>query len=482
MVFSFTLPTTSHLSIQSFILSNTHPSLPQCASTARHAVRTALKKHKSLSPEQRPSHLPYIHTALEEYIPYLLPISHGLGSDSKFSSCSREQSGSGGEEIDILLRSEIESEWRPTLSSQSVLRLLRQGASKGRSGLSSTTSSSSLSRVKCRGLDFEIGFVLTTLAYVLSSLARTRYLTTLYANKTPSPEQKTAAIQAAIKNLLLANSVHSYLATIPPPPTSTTFTPSDGSGSTHPVQIQVPIPDLDPSTQSGLSSLALAEATLLAVLKDDAYISACIQSRNTHDNEWMVKPPDIPKVRALLFARLCVRAAEYAEQAVASAGSVQKGSCGSGGGPDMERKVNEDLLGYMRVLAKVARAKACRFFAIDAEMAGKVGEAIAWLRAGRAALGFKSSLAGDNGADSGGGGKGKLSGGFSRLKREWSERKEERKVEKESSSFSRPGERETDIDFGDDAGREEEARVIDMLETKWMKMNDTVSSLSGTFW
>ncbi len=37
-------------------------------------------------------------------------------------------------------------------------------------------------------------------------------------------------------------------------------------------------------------------------------------------------------------------------------------------------------------------------------------------------------------------------------------------------------EREADIDWGDDAGREEEGRVIDMLEAKWVKMNDTVTS------
>jgi hypothetical protein len=29
---------------------------------------------------------------------------------------------------------------------------------------------------------------------------------------------------------------------------------------------------------------------------------------------------------------------------------------------------------------------------------------------------------------------------------------------------------------GDDAGRDEEGRVITMLETKWVRMNDTVSS------
>ncbi|KAL2391085.1 hypothetical protein RJ035_000567 [Blastomyces gilchristii] len=32
------------------------------------------------------------------------------------------------------------------------------------------------------------------------------------------------------------------------------------------------------------------------------------------------------------------------------------------------------------------------------------------------------------------------------------------------------------MDWGDDAGREEEGRVLDMLEAKWVKINDTINT------
>ncbi|KAM5451176.1 hypothetical protein MaudCBS49596_003881 [Microsporum audouinii] len=470
MVFSFALPTTSHVQFQSFLHSNTHPSLPQSGSTARHGLRVALKKHKRLTPAQRASHLPHVLVALNEYIPYLFAISRGLSSSSWREDAAAGNDDGGKkwkdvEEIEILLQSEIEVEWRPTLSSMSTMRFLRQSAMRGHD-------SSPSSRIKGRGLDFEIAFVLSTLAYVHSALARTKYLTVLYSANTPTAEQKVAAIQAATKNLLQVSSIHSYLATFSPASTSgpsDTYTPG-GSGAKL---VQIPIPDLDPSTQSALSSLALAEATLLAVLKDDAYMSSCIQSRNKHDTEWMVKAPDIPKVRTLLFARLCIRAAEYAEQAAASVGMLQKGStsAASSGDSSSERKIDDDLVNYMSILARVSRAKACRFFGIDAEMSGKVGEGIAWLRAARAVLGFKGSTAE---ASTEKYFKSKL-GGFSKLKKEWSERREEKKIEKEAMS-SKAGELETDIDHGDDAGRDEEGRVIDMLEKKWVKMNDTINT------
>ncbi|OAX80278.1 hypothetical protein ACJ72_05392 [Emergomyces africanus] len=468
MVFPFSLPTTSHLSFQSYLSSPTHPSLPQSASTARHSLRLALKKHKRLSPAQQSDHLQLVLAALNEYIPYLFALSRGCPSSSPAPHGTEDN-------IDIHLRSEIEVEWRVTLSSSSSLLHLRRGeVGLGRS-----------SRVRGRGLNFEIAFVLSTLGYVLANLGRTRYLKTLYANKTPTPEMKTAAVQAATKYLLQASSVHAFLAssssfsglfcaTNSTPQTSKFHksTTSSTSAASPEVNISaIPIPDLDSSTQSALSTLALAEATLLAVVKDDAYLSACIQARNSLDTDWMVKPPDIPKVRTLLFARLCVRAAEYAEQALSSAGAVR--------GHGNDAKVDEDLLNYMRSLARVCRAKGCRFFGIDAEMAGKTGEGIAWLRAGKVVLGFRGALKGDDNMEGSAKGKGRggFGVGFSKLKRGWSERREEKRIEKEAAS-SKGGEleREADMDWGDDAGREEEGRVLDMLEEKWVKMNDTINT------
>ena len=453
MVFSFSLPTTSHLSFQSFLSSSTHPSLPQSASIARHSLRVALKKHRHLSPQQQATNLPSILNALNEYIPFLFTLSDGLRGKT------------GGEEVDIILRTEIEAEWRTTLTaSTSFLRPSRRRL-KGRR---------QRHRVRGRGLDFEIAFTLATLGYVLSAIARDGVSRTLYATSTPTAEQRTAAVQAATRNLLMASAVHAFVASSALDITASIVTSKSAtksSSATSPsVGTEAPgavnlVPDLDSSAQSSLSSLALSEATLLAVLKDDAYVTATIQARNPNDKEWMVKPPEIPKVRALLFARLCVRSAEYAEQAAAGAEAV--GAAGDGQG-EKGAKVDDELVNYMRAVAAVSRARACRFFGIDAEMAGKTGEGIAWLRAARGILKFKKgALEGDEETSSGGKTKGK---GLSRLKKGWTDMREERKMEKQSGSGSGEGE----FDGGDDAGRGEEGRVIDSLEQKWVKMNDTV--------
>ncbi|ODM21384.1 pH-response regulator protein palC [Aspergillus cristatus] len=422
MVYGFTLPTTSHLSFQAFLSSSTHPSLPQAASTARHALHVALKAHKRLSRgPQQDSHLTTVLNALNDYLPYLLAISNGL---SGFTI------GNNTEDVEITLRSELESEWRATLSTTTPsLPIKGKGTSAG--------------RIRGHGIDYEIAFTVTTLGYVLSNMAHSTVVRTLYATKTPTPEQRTAAVQTATKYLLQASAVHIFL--------STSSSPTGTAPNS--------IPDLDPATQSALSSLALAEATLLAVLKDDSYVATCIQARNPNDKDWMVRAPEIPKVRAMLFARLCVRAAEYAEQATAGLGAV--GTQGKGG-------IEDDLLRYARVLGRVARARACRFFGVDAELAGKVGEGIAWLRAAKSALGLRI------GPPSVMDGSAKRERGFSRLKREWSERREERKMEKDAGSRDR-GEK-SELDPGDNAGREEEGRVIEMLETKWVRMNDTINT------
>jgi hypothetical protein len=296
-------------------------------------------------------------------------------------------------------------------------------------------------RVAGRGIQFEIAFTLTTLGYVLSRMARAGVVTALYASSTPTAEDRTAAVQTATRYLLQASAVHNFLASSPASATA--------------------VPDVDAGTQAALSSLALAEATLLAVLKDDAYIAACIQSRNPNDKEWMVHAPEIPKVRALLFARLCVRAAEYSEQAAAGLGAVGSASGRTG-------RVDEDAIRYTSVLGRVARARACRFFGLEAELTGKVGEGIAWLRAGRTSLGIRGAGSSPEDASASGASK----GGLSRLKREWTERREERRVAKDAGgSRNEKGA----LESGDDAGRDEEGRVIAMLEAKWVKMNDTVS-------
>ena len=392
MPYAFSLPTTSSLSYTDSFSSNTHPSLLSSATVYRAVLRNVLKKHNRLSIQLRDSDLSNVLAALNGYLPYLFALDAGLSSRSV-----------NGEEIDIVLVKEVEPEWRASLAS----------AIPGREA----------PRIKGKGFDYELCYVLTTLAYVYVSLARVQ-LRTLYASQTPTADQRTSTITSATKYLLQANSIHVYL--------STRF--SDASFISTAI-------DVSASTQRALASLAMAEATLLAVLKDDSYPAAVAQERNKDDKDWMIKAPDIPKVRAKLFTRLCLAASEQGGRAQAMLDSSSAAR---------SKGVDEALIRYMGDLKRTSRAKACRFFAIDAEMDGRTGEAIAWLLGGKKELGFASTN--DEGS--------KLKG-LAKLKKDWTERREDKKIEKGGV-------------WGSDAGRLEEARVIEMLEKKWNKMNDTV--------
>jgi hypothetical protein len=331
-------------------------------------------------------------------MPYLLAVDSGLGSRPV-----------AGEEIHVVLKSTPTSDWRPTVS---------DNAFSGRE----------MARLKIQSLEYEIYFVLSTLAYSYVLLSRAS-LYPLYssASSSPTTEQRTAAITTATKHLLSAASIHDYL-----------------SIRSDQVTSDPPSIDITKPTFRALTSLALAEATLLAVLKDDPYPAAVAQERNKNDKEWMIKAPEIPKVRAHLFARLCLAAAEHAANAL----SLLNTSTGKGQG-----KINGELLRYVEELRRTGRGKACRFFGIDAELGGKTGEGIAWLQAGLHELGLSVMDDGKKGLSLG------------RFKKEWTEKREDRKIEKGTT-------------WGADAGRLEEGRVLDMLEKKWSKMNDTVSACS----
>ena len=326
--------------------------------------------------------------ALDEYLPYLLTLDAAL--------CGRTVDG---EEIDLALKEEISVEWRTTLTA----------TLPGREPL----------RVKGKGLDFEIVFVLHTLACVYTLQARTQLLA-LYGAITPTTEQRTAIVTTATKHLLNTNSIYNYLAS--------RASETDASSAVLETLAQ---------TQGGLAALALAEATLLAVLKDDPYPAVVAQDRNKNDKDWMVKPPEIPKVRAHLFARLCLAAGEHAGKAEAMLSA-------SG-------RIDEPLIKYVNDLRRTSRAKACRFFGIDADLGGETGLGIAWLNGGKKQLGFASTK-----------NEGSKMRSLARLKKDWTERREDKKIEKGG-------------EWGTDAGRLEECRVIEMLEQKWNKMNDTVS-------
>ncbi|KAF2724960.1 hypothetical protein K431DRAFT_281433 [Polychaeton citri CBS 116435] len=389
MPFPFALPTTSSVLLSDFFQSVTHPSLPLQATTKRSVVKDALKKHKRLSPQMQISNLPSLQDALKSYLPYLLALNAG----SSYRAM-------GQDNIDVEVLRPLAVEWRTTLTA----------GVPGREP----------SRQKLTGMHHEIAFTITTLAYVSFLLARCQ-LRVLYESNVLSSEQRTLAISIAMKHLQEAYVIQSYLLSLP----------SIAAAKDAPIDIQ-------PSTISALASLARAEATLVVVSKDDPYLAAVADDRNENNKEWMYKAPSIPAVRAHLFARMCLAAAEHA-------GSAYGLLARSGSG-----RVDDDLAKFAGDLRRTARARAARFLAIDAELNGKTGEGLGWLKGSRKELGLSVEL--DEGKRK----------GFGGLKQSWKERREDRKVEKGG-------------EWGMDAGRLEEARVVEMLVTKWERENSTIN-------
>ncbi|EMC93423.1 hypothetical protein BAUCODRAFT_240101 [Baudoinia panamericana UAMH 10762] len=386
MPFPFALPTTSSVLLSDFFESATHPSLPLTATTKRSLLKDTLKKHKRLAPREQASHLSTVQNALTEFIPYLLTLNAAVA----FSDVDTER-------VDVGIRRPLEVEWRTTLSA--------------------TLPGRDPPRLKLVGLHHELAFTLSTLAYVHSLLARSQ-LRILHDAVVLPAEQRSGAVTAAMKHLLEAHGIHKYVLSLP-----TVAAARDAPA------------DIQPSTVSALASLALAEASLIFVSKDDPYAAAVADNRNETNKDWMFKAPSIPKVRAHLFARICLAAAEHAGQA--------QGLLSSG-------KIDDDLVKYATDLRRTAKCKAIRFLAIDADLGGKTGEALAWLKGARKQLGLTVELED---------GKRK---GFKGFKQSWQERREDRKIEK-------------GVEWGMDAGRYEEARVLESLEAKWDRENSTIN-------
>jgi hypothetical protein len=311
-----------------------------------------------------------------------------------------------GEDVDIALAKEIEIEWRPTLGSNAL---------PGRES----------DRVKARGLDYEIYFVHHTLAIIQHLLAR-QSLLGLYVSYSPSGEERTSLVQSSTKYLKTAHSLHSYL-------TTRANLSADGPPTFPPTAVDISLP-----VQSTLQHLTHAEFDLLCVLKDDPYPALIVQARNKDDREWMIKAPEIPKVRAQVLTRLCIGAAEHAS--AASASLKVEGS-----------KVSKDLIEYCDGVRRSSRAKACRFQALDEDQAGNTGKAIAWLRAAMNEIGIEMGKDGSK------------SSGLGKLKASWSERREDKKIEKGGANW------------GLDGGKFEEGRILEHLERKLSKENDTIN-------
>ncbi|POS86347.1 hypothetical protein EPUL_001415 [Erysiphe pulchra] len=390
MPFPFVLPTTRSFSFTPFFSCDSHPSLPLTASIYRGVLRDTLKKHKRLSPAEQEPHLPSVLSSLNNYFPYLFAIDQGLSNQIL-----------SGQEVDIVLKSTPTLEWRPTLS-DSLL--------PGRK----------IPKIKVESLEYEIYFTLSTLAYTYTLLAQASLNPLYFLNAAlPSLEQRTHIISTASKHLLSAASIHEYL-----------------SKCCEQISVPSPCVDLSQYTFKALAYLALAEATLLAVLKDDPYPAIIAQHRNKCDKEWMIKPPDIPKVRANLFARLCLAAAENASNGLSILSNVF--SKGQG-------KINQDLLKYMEEVKRTSRGKACRFLGIGAELNGQIGTAIAWLQAGMHQLGMSSE---DTKMRS-----------LKKLKKDWEEKRMEKRAQ-----------------WGIDAGKLEELRILNLLEFKWSKTNNMINT------
>jgi hypothetical protein len=387
MPFPFVLATTSSISFTDYFSSSTHPSLPNCATTARGVVRDVLKRHKRIPAASQAANLSTVLSALNGYIPYLFALDAGLSG----TSCA-------GEEIVLVLVKELEVQWRSTLGA--------------------TLPGREPPRVKLKSLESELFSALLTLAHVYSLQARAQ-LHTLYHATLPSPEQRATAVSAAMKHFLDANAVHSYLA--------------NRAQQWHNQPTAV---DIMSSTLGALAELTMAEATLITVLKDDPYPAVVVEERNKTTKDWMFRGVEIPKVRAHLFARLCLASAEHAAKAQAMLGRA---------------KVDEALMKYVDDLRRTAKGKACRFLGCDAELGGKTGEGIAWLRGAKKELGFTAVGADED----------KTVSKLSKLKISFQEKREDKKVERGEG-------------WGLDAGKFEEGRIVDMLLKKWEKMNDTV--------
>jgi hypothetical protein len=393
MPYPFVLPTTSSFSFSSCFSSDSHPSLPLNASTSRGVVREALKKHKRLAAASQSPNVPSIVSSINSYLPYLFAIDAGLGRRTLDS-----------EEIKVTQLADPAIEWRPTLSD-------------------STLPGREMGRVKVQSVEYEIFFCLSTLGYAHTLLARASLHPLHVTSGSPvGSQERTTAITTATKHLLDAASVHDYLARRAE---ALVTTPSCA--------------DIAAPTTRAMASLALAEATLLAVLKDDPYPAIVAQDRNKNDKEWMFKAPEIPKVRAHLFARLCLAAADHAAQAAALCKAGVKGAS----------RLDDGLIRYVEDLRRTSRAKACRFFGIDAELSGQTGNALGWLACGLQELGVEPK-------------EGKQGFSLSRLKKGLSDKREDKKIERGAG-------------WGSDAGKLEETRVLEMLEEKWAKVNDTVS-------
>jgi hypothetical protein len=267
MPFPFALPTTSSANLSDFLTSATHPSLLLLATTKHSVLKDALKKHKQTPACDQPSHLPAVQDAINAYLLYLL----ALNTASGYRNVANES-------VDVEIVKPLSVEWQTTIST--------------------TLPACEPPQSKVTGLHHELTFTLSSLAYTHSLLARSQ-LRILYSSHVLTPNQQTTATGTAMKHLLQAHSIHSFLLTLPSVAAAAKDAPTD---------IQAP-------TITTLASLAMAEATLIVVAKDDPYAAAVADDHNENNTDWMYKAPSIPKVCTRLYTGIALAAAEHTNAA-----------------------------------------------------------------------------------------------------------------------------------------------------------------------
>ncbi|KAL9055860.1 MAG: hypothetical protein Q9162_003286 [Coniocarpon cinnabarinum] len=238
--------------------------------------------------------------------------------------------------------------------------------------------------------------------------------------------------------LLHANSIYNYLCS---------FTIARSSQ-------KVPF-EISESLFTALANLTLAEATLLTVLKDDGHAQLVTAQSNVNNTEWMIRTPSIPSVRAQLLSRLCMASSDHAARGTAAISASNRTLA-----IRSSDFTCEALERYLDLLKHVARARSCRFAAIDAEAKGALGTAIGWLRAAMLELDSRSMNLG-------------ISKGSRQisLSAKWKQNYAEKR---ENKLFDKHG------DWGQDAGQAEEVGVIENLLQKWQRINDTVNFQAET--
>jgi len=404
MPFPFVLPTTSAANLSNICGIIGLDGIAQESSTRRVLVRKALKQHRRLPADAQINNLSAVRDVIEAYLPCIGTIY--LQSISSTTDTSIP----------------LNAEWRCTLTYSSLL----------------TSPRASISTIRD-----ELAFTLHTLAYLLCLQARYQLISLSQSSKRSQEWKET--MTRAMRLLLDAQSIFSYVSKL--------------SIAKTELENITPL-DITPNISSALASICLAEATILAVQSDDPYAIALTELQDENSREWMIAAPSIPKVRAHLFARLCIAGAEHASLAEGLLTSMTSTSNNrriggllsrndDDGSRDMlpKGKVIEHLLKYANHLQRTARAKAARFLGVDAEIGDRRGEGISWLRGARNELGVE--------------------GGSS--------------VERKTKKFinvmkgDRANKEVGQNDPGIDAGRTEEGLIVNWLEEKWNKINQTVS-------